>query len=590
MFRVTRSDYVDVDAYDEALNRLGYVFYDFDEAKLELDYLSSRYQTLANRALFIMKLHSGGRFFTLDKNSIFRYLTTVEGCPEHYFFTGKTSDFSIDKNRVLSKLVSNGKAIEFLTEYMGHRSTKTKYDNLKKLLTVCSEVVAEDDKGRHLCKIPFTASVQTNRRFNYRQFDIISQIPKDVANIISADSGYFLAWGDFEQSDFRIAYNLFMRSDENDAIMNKYDDKYEALARIVHQRLGKPFDLEKFKEERAVYKRMTLATVYGTRNSVVPEEQEFIKMFSTFLMQCPAYVEYYNRLVDHSSLKSPIAVTSYWGYEQYISCETYDNNRLLFEALNTPVQTGTSEVVILTINSILKMARECGLSEDQFGAYFTRHDEPLFRIREDAIDYLWILKLHSKVLVDNWAPLAMEFDFGYHYKEPDDVLRAKAKEVYDKCVDSEVGAGNSIVDSEYFPIKPLFMVDLHCIPIPGTGVTITALMDEKTGETMFSIFETEDIEQVVNNIKLKIRSAEVRIAEKYDNVLVKSNFCSGEDFIGGTHVVYRQEYNAAMNKVVGLCKGMVALYCAKNGIAPPDNCTEKLSEFPPRLEILIGEA
>lgn len=62
-----------------------------------------------------------------------------------------------------------------------------------------------------------------------------------------------------------------MRSPENDEIMNRYEDKYEALARIVSKSLGREFDLDKFKTDRKLYKKLTLATVYGMADSGVPE-------------------------------------------------------------------------------------------------------------------------------------------------------------------------------------------------------------------------------------------------------------------------------------------------------------------------------
>lgn len=298
-------------------------------------------------------------------------------------------------------------ATEFLTQYMAHRSMKSKRDSLRKLVEGCKNSVAKDRYGRDLAKIPFIASEQVNRRFNYKNYDIISQIPKSEASMIGVEDGYFLAWGDFAQSDFRVAYNLFMRSPENDEIMNRYEDKYEALARIVSKSLGREFDLDKFKTDRKLYKKLTLATVYGMADSGVPEENEFIQMFSQFLSTCDKYVEYRKRISDNSLMQTPIRITSYFGYDQYAMPDSRNADKLMYDALNMPNQTGTSELVILTVNSILETARECGLSEDQFGLYLTRHDEPIFRIKEDAMEYLWILKKHSTILVDDWTPLRM---------------------------------------------------------------------------------------------------------------------------------------------------------------------------------------
>lgn len=588
MVKFSKNDEIDVEIYGDSLNRRGYILIDKNEAVDSLSYLQSRYQTLANRALFTIKLKSGCRFFTLDKVAIYKYLTMYEGCPERYFHTGKTQSFSLDKNRVLDKLVSNGKAVEFLKLYMEHRSVKSKYSSLKSLLNVCNQQHGMDYKGHALYKVPFEASVQKNLRFNYRQCDIISQIPKSICDVISVEDGYFLAWGDFAQSDFRIAYNLFIRSEENDAIMEQYEDKYEALARIVNKKLGKEFDFEKFQEDRKMYKRLTLATVYGTRSSVVPEEQDFIKMFTEFLMQCPKYAEYVRRLEEHLLMKSPIAVYSYFGHEQFIYVDTYEKNSMVYDALNSPVQTGTSEIVIRTVNSILNMARACGLDEDQFDIYLTRHDEPVFRIRKDAINYLWILEEHSRVLVDDWSELAIDFDYGYHYKQPDEELRALAARCIEQHKDRiTVLKPGKKIDTEYYPIKPLFIINIHWIPVEESGNTIVVFSQQNTNKAIFSIFETLDEEEIIHSIRLRIKDAEPDICSVYAGVFVRNNFFSKEDYFGNTHVVYRQEISPNLNTAVRLCKGMVNMYCRKNRFTIPDSCPTPLPAFPEELSILI---
>lgn len=590
MVKFTKDSIIDVEAYGEALNRLRYIYCDLEAAKMAVEYLKSRSETLAARATFTMQLHSGCRLFTLDKEAVYRYLTQIAGCSEHYFHTGKSQSFSLDIRRVLAPIYAKGKATEFLDDYMMHRSMKMKYGNLRKLVEVCDTPVATDNTGKELVRIPFEAGVQTNLRFNYRNVDIISQIPKSVADIICADDGYFLAWGDFEQSDFRIAYNLFMRSEENDRIMNQYDDKYEALARIISKRLSKPFDLEQFKEDRQLYKKLTLATVYGMRNCAVPEEAAFINMFSEFLMECcPRYKEYYCMLEDYSSLGVPLELTSYFGYKQYVVGDKRSHNKLQYDALNMPVQTGTSEIVILTVNSILQKARECGLTEDEFGLYMTRHDEPIFRIKEDKMDYLWILQEHSKVLVDDWSPLAMKFDYGYHYKQVDEELERKAEEVY-RChpstrIEQEVYKGEP-----YYPIKPLLSLSFHEIAVECCGVTIVAIQNDKTGEALFSIYETLDEEEVIKEIRRRIMQCSEVIEAQYGGVCVRSNFYSGEDFFGqGLRVIYQREVSANMNKVVQLCKSMTFMYCQKNGVEAPEGCNSALERYPETLKLLIPE-
>lgn len=591
MVRFSADDFVDTASYEEAINRLGYIFYSVDDGKQAVANLSDWCDTLANRAKFEMRLRSGDRYYSLTKNVIYDYLTKQELVSPHYFSTRKTQSISLDMKLVLEKILKNGMATEFLTQYMAHRSMKSKRDSLRKLVEGCQNSAAKDRYGRDLAKIPFIASEQVNRRFNYKNYDIISQIPKSEASMIGVEDGYFLAWGDFAQSDFRVAYNLFMRSPENDEIMNCYEDKYEALARIVSKSLGREFDLDKFKTDRKLYKKLTLATVYGMADSGVPEENEFIQMFSQFLSTCDKYVEYRKRISDNSLMQTPIRITSYFGYDQYAMPDSRNAGKLMHDALNMPNQTGTSELVILTVNSILETARECGLSEDQFGLYLTRHDEPIFRIKEDVMEYLWILKKHSTILVDDWTPLRMDFNFGYKYKVSDEMLEQKASEIFNNYKEEVVT--DNVVDTkrrkDYYPLLPLLKLKFHYISLVDVGTTVAVFEEAETGKAVFILLDTVDKNEVIDAMRYRIQQVSEKLVDKYSAVFVLNNFKDGEDFFDGVRVRYKQEFNANMNSVIELCRGMTKMYCDRESIEAPERCTTPLNSFPEKLEDLYLE-
>lgn len=588
MIKFTKNDLVDTELYDEVINRLGYILIDKAEANAERRYLEDHISTLESRANFIMQLHSGGDRIGLNRNVIYSFLTKYEKCPEHYFYTNKSESFSLDSDKVLSKLIANGRAVEFLEAYMEYKSTKVKASKLKSLLDGSSAPHGTDKDGNKLCEVHFEASIQKNLRFNYKQFDIISQIPKNIARIIAVEDGYFLAWGDFAQSDLRIAYNLFMRSPENDAIMCKYDDKYEVLARLVANRLGQQFDAEKFQNQRKLYKKHTLATVYGTRSSLVPEDDEFIKMLTEFLYSCPKYVEYTKRINDHLELRTPIEITSYFGFSQFSHTDIYDQNSALFNALNSPVQTGTSELVILTVSSILQAAREVGLNEDQFSLYLTRHDEPVFRVRKDAIPKLWFLAQYSTILVDDWTPLNLDFEFGYRYKESDDGLTAEITKVMDANSDKIVTIPEEPWSkSDFYPVKALLRLNVHWLKIQTAGVTVVTFQEAGTAKFMFSLVNSLDDADIQLQVRLKIKNAETNFSGIYDNVLVKSNFYEGEDYFGDTHVIYKKEEGAGLRDVSEACEKMAVTFCLKQNYQC-DYTAAPYTEFPEKLTILIS--
>ena len=124
MVRFSADDFVDTASYEEAINRLGYIFYSVDDGKQAVANLSDWCDTLANRAKFEMRLRSGDRYYSLTKDVIYDYLTKQELVSPHYFSTRKTQSISLDMKLVLEKILKNGMATEFLTQYMAGSSGK----------------------------------------------------------------------------------------------------------------------------------------------------------------------------------------------------------------------------------------------------------------------------------------------------------------------------------------------------------------------------------------------------------------------------------------------------------------------------------
>lgn len=585
MVKFTKNSFIDHDKYCDRLNRTGFIYYDSNRAKVIVSYLQNRSITLAARALMTMRMRSGGGYSLLTKEAVYEYLTKYENCPDKYFYTGKTKGISLDKKRVLEKLYSNGKAVQFLEDYMEHRSMMTKCSDLRTLVNQCKREDAVDHNGQVLSRIPFVASLQQNQRYNYRQYDIISQIPKEACDTIAADEGYFLAWGDFAQSDFRIAYNLFLRSEENDRIMAQYEDKYEALARIVHKTLGMDFDLEKFKSERNVYKTMTLATMYGTRSSQVGSESEFIQTFTQFLDSCPKYKEYCDRLWDNVSLKPPsLEITSYFGSVEYVPYRP-DHQSVVNGTLNKPIQSGTSEVVILTVNSILDMAKEAGLDDDQFSVYLVRHDEPVFRIRKDALPFVWILQQHQQILVDDWTPLRMDFEYGYNYRVRDAALTDAVEE----CLHQNRGKITSLEYSigktnDYYPIKEVLKIGVHWIIVDSK--TVLTFFNLKDSSATFMLLDTVNQDDIIMCVRKRLSDVSEAISERYCRVAVLNNFYAGDDYFGNSYFVYRYVVGPEMNSTIWACKDMVYRYCMKYGVPIPDGVVYSGNKIPARFELL----
>ena len=568
MYKFNRKCVVDEEQYASYLRDRGCIYYDPSSLKLELPYYQAHIQALYELIKNYMMFRSGGRYGQVETKCIVAFLQNVEGCPAHYFKTGKTQSDSLDTKRVLSRLYDNGYAQQFIEMYVEYKSWKTKCGSINSLLTRCIVPGPVSNAGKQLNKIFFEVNAQVNRRYNYKNEDIISMIPKEICNCVSVDDGYFLAWGDFAQSDFRIALNFFLRSEENDKLLNEFDDKYEALARMVAKTNNKEFDYDEFKSERQLYKKLVLATMYGTRDSMVEEEQKFIKTFTKFLETCEGYAEFERRLHLRKELGLPIMLESYFGFMSQISLQYSGNNKNpLFQALNNPIQTGTSELVILTVNAILKECYSNGLTPDDISIYYVRHDEPIFRIKETAIEAMWTLDQFTEILVDDWSPLKLEWSFGYNYKVSNSELTERLERVFENNKHKQLQQTiPESCDSHFYPVADVFVAAVDA-RMTTDGKTIVCIYEEKTNSILPKILDTVNYEEVINEIKLIFRDLESAIYEKgYRGIIVMNTMFSGEDFFGNTFITYKKKEDSKVYRVSKLSSQLSYSYSKKEGI------------------------
>lgn len=565
MLKFNKDDFVDTDTYEQHLGCNGYICYDREKMQRFGKYEESSAASANELALDVMRHNSGWLYNNLSRDPVISYLVNIEKCPEHYFKTKKTKALSLDTEKVLKKLVSNNYATEFLGLYMLGKSKTSKAGKLCKLASRQNTPAGSNRDGVDIHKIFFNFSQQKNLRYYYNNEDIIG-IPKDCNSCITVEDGYFLAWGDFAQSDFRIAYNLFMRSPENDKIMSQCEDKYEALARICAKAEGGEFSLEKFKKDRQQYKRLTLATVYGTRDSVVAEEDTFIKRFVEFLRKCPNYVEYERRLRARVALKLPIIVSSYFGHQETIALQ-YNQESTIYDALNSPVQSATSEIVILTVNEILRRFYELGYTSEDISVYYTRHDEPIFKIKESVLKDVWVLNQASEIIVDNWSPLAMDFKFGYYYKEPDPELTSKVEAVYNANIHKiEQYSANPDLVIEYCPVANMLELTCTVMKTPDNKA-ILGLYDNLKNEIAYFICNKDDDETIATYLQGALIKLEPKIFEKgYRGVHVITDMLEKDFFYGNTY--FRLTYeNGGSTYLVGMfVRYMLIKYCRKSGL------------------------
>lgn len=552
---------IGIDECDERFHQIEGIVYDRDEFKNARDRMFAQCGTLQLMALDVMMQKSGCAIMALDKRAIISYLQKYEGCPNRYFFTKNVQSASLDIAKVVQPLMANGYAIEFLDYYCMSRGLESKVNSMNTIVNQCVKEVGVDHNGKQLYWIPCQANQQVNLRYNYQKMDIISQIPKNVTHCISVEDGYVMAWGDFAQSDFRIAYNLFMRSPENDAVMAKCEDKYEGLARIVSKTTGLAFDEEQFKHDRALYKQLTLATVYGKRSSQSKVEEAFITKFAKFLEMCPRYVEFYNNAKDAYSLGLPIPVTSYFGYEQ--TCPIlYDSSSTLFKTLNTPIQTGTSEIVIFSINYVLDTLYSMGYTEDDIKLYYTRHDEIIFKMRPCVMKDAWVFKQLKEICVDDWMPLSLTFNFGYNYGIEDQDLM----EQYAAIPEHDVDRKKANVHRNYSPVAPILVMQVAYQYVADN--TVIVFYNETDNSVSTVVARTNQADEVASAIQQAL--SRFNPGERYRGVLVKNSLFDNDDFNEcSSYVKYHKVDPSMLVKVQALTAYTTCIYCKSIGVSSP---------------------
>lgn len=578
MFKFTKNSVVDVEKYTERIQKNGIIYLDKDRMKMNYEYEKVMRDSLYSRVLSHMRYTSNGIYNNCSRDALVGYLTRFEHCPEHYFSKRGVQGYSVDMGKVLTPLYENGYAKDFLALYMDHSSLKSRCSNILKMIEVLREPAGVNEEEKEIYPIFYSVNEQINRRFNYKNFDIISQIPKALDGYVVKESGYVdaitcpkgycLAWGDFAQSDLRIALSLLIRDKDNAEVFSQCEDMYEAVARLVSKFTNTEFDLEKFKEERKKYKVHTLATIYGTRNTVVNSAKSFITTLSNYIQSCPKYAEYVSRIQTLNSMGVGIPIKSYFGHEQYLSPATGAGREAMYFSLNSPCQTGSSEAVILTVNKILDLFYENGYTDEDISIYMIRHDEPVFILKEEVLKDAWIFEQARKVIVDDWIPLQLDFSFGYYYKKEDEHLGAMARksiELNKEKIEIFEPSGDS---TTYYPVQGAAELFVHYEKFQNK--TIAAVISKKLKASNFHLIDSINEEDIKNTLIQKIEQEAIKFRELgYNGLLIRSNFLKGEVYSRGILLKFIKEEGSSLFEADSLAKHMTNRYAMKQKELPP---------------------
>lgn len=507
MLKLTKTDYIDCEKYLEDLQYLGFIYVDKNKLEQRIREMSPYRDTVKHLCLEVMYSNSGGKCYSLESTFIVAYLKRYENCPDKMFVSRSTGKDSLDAKKVIAPLLERNFATEFLELYREYKKVKYLIEKLNKMLPRLKETDKFGYNGYKLYKMEFSYVEISNLRLSTHD-ENIQGIPKRVVDAFVAPKDYVIVSGDFKQADLRWAYSLLVKTKDNIKTMMEHDDKYEGFARILE---GGSFNLDYFKENRGMYKENSLAPIYGANTGKTYEGTRFIKKAKEELAKSPHYQEYLRRIKNRVNYRLPLKITSYFGNTEIVNTMesvSYSDKDPINFALNSPIQTGTSEIVKAVTNSIISEFEELGFTPENGSiySYLNRHDEAMFLIRKDLLEYAWIFQKHQLVQVDNCIPFEIEFNFTRTYHVEDEETSKFAKSFFRPEFD-EVPSIDYNNDDYYIPTKDLLELCLGTKYLEDTDETVVAMFDCRHLTCSFAVVKGSNSDEILSAVSKRILSS-----------------------------------------------------------------------------------
>lgn len=562
MLKFNRNSPLRLEEYDQRIRRNGYICIDRTKLLNTQKYMGVRSDTLRYLAKRTMNVDSGNKYIDMSRDAVKHYLIETKGVPIKKLTSRTTGSVSLDAKQHLKPLLETGHyAATFLEYYIEYKSIETKTNRGKGLLASMYPSEDKNHLGRPVHRLNYDVQPQENLRYNYNNEDLIS-IPREYGNSFTVEDGYVIVSGDLKQSDWRIAYNLFIRDERNEKIMASVDDQYEGIARVLADFYEEEFDIDNFKEERDLYKVNVLETIYGKRSSVSKRDAEFIRRFAKYLDTCPRYQDYIRRVKERRLTGLPIPITGFFGVKQ--NTENVDENKTVNKALNTPIQTGTSQIVILIVNTILDKFYELGYTEDDVNIYMVRHDEPVFKIKETVMKDAWVFEECSKIIVENWTPIELEFSYSRYYKEPDLELHKLAKASIEENFDKITYHEPDTYAEDFSPVAETLIINVG-YEVVGDKC-IFAYYEGKENKVKYRIADSADLDVVKTILATLCNNREAILEQGYSAVVAVNSVGGGDTFEDGLYMKATLYNHVHTPTAFTFAHYMAAKYSKKYGI------------------------
>lgn len=477
MLRISSAGYtIDRELFEETIGIDGFDMY-IDEHKyiLREAEVAAQFYTaeslLAERINFI----TYGKYTSVNTVSVSTILEDYFNIEAIGLLRRTSRGISLDMTKVIQPLREYCKkhmrerplyytmVLEFCNLYIDYSKLKQFTEALRAKRKLFTETDLVDNFGHKLLKISSLYERQSTGRY-YTSNDNLQGWNLGAVDTFTAPKDYIFVWADFDQIDLRVAANLVLFNGHPEVIeqFNVTKDKYEAIARIISQKMERPFDEQKFKANRKAYKTAVLARLYGASKYTLMQDGftdiHEINMLDDYYCQHKYYQEYIGRFKRAIAFNAAVMIEDYFGYIREIPVPQNEKarSRVLEQCLNTPIQSTSNDIVMLWVNELTKRFRASGFGLDKFRVALLRHDEGLFLVHKDCIPYLWIFEECSSIFIDSWSELTVKPKFGYNYKVPDKDLTEQYESIVQDNLDIlQTTPEDSIPNKKWIPCKSI---------------------------------------------------------------------------------------------------------------------------------------
>ena len=571
MLNLYSTDSLDVHRYYDLLCEKGFIYVNMEKLNDDVTFLESRVSSLAANTIRHMQVTQRKLVTNLSDENIYEYLVDGCGVSPSSFRAKNVRGWSIDASK-LNRLSDRKMVADFLDFYSAFKSTKTKKGIIAGIQDRAEQTEEVNRSGARLGKVKFQVEPRQNLRFYYKKESIV-QIPKTMSSSVTVPEGYFLVWGDFASADMIAALNCYILESERDKEIAQMHgrDGYAIFAHLISEFYGEKFDQEEFLENRAAYKLYALKTIYGNTYGASEEENLFIKRALPFLRSRPRYMQYVKNIKQAYEMGLPIEIESYFGPKQLLD-RTPENSSLTEvtdKALNTPIQTHTSERIIALVLAVVdRFAGEGYVYGEDFWVYYIRHDEPLFIFKERVLQDIWILEDNAAIVVDDGITQYVDWIYGYDYKVPDSNLQERVDGVCERNRDRLTPPKPKKRKKAYLPLAEVlttgvFMRDLGEDLVAAVYVenNNTVAYKKYVGLGCASASQKLDVLQ-----DLYLQKLQKEKIPGVQNIMAFNELTGDPLYQDGIYYLMKREYGSALLKARALCEWTCERIAMRDGL------------------------